>query len=514
LEPPENPARFKLVRRIQAEGPTPPKIRVATRIGFHGSEFAFPDEVIAAGTSKLGICLDPSSTLYAGKFRASREKGWTEIPRLAKGNSRFMTCLALGFVGPCVIVMDLEQVGLQLAGPPESGKSSIAIATGSIWGRHIDPNRAREHGFIETWNNTALKFEQVALGHNHTLLIADETRTASKDKGSVAATILDVAMRLEKASEKGRQPDLMASRSWWVPFLSTSNETLDALCRAEGILLDDAYRGRLIDIGAPVGGIGFFEDLHGYTDVAAFSARLKELAASCFGWPSRQFIRKLVRWYAKDRKALRSWFGKRRQWYLKHAERISAPGRQLNRIHQKFATIYAAGCLARKFGILPWSRKELRDALLKCERDHIELVAKEISAPVKAKAEPLAKLLDHIREHRHQFVDLGSTSEDRKRGDPQFGYLNRHNGNPEFLFTEKVFDTIAGGKKVATELKKELDQRGLIVTTGAGKQGTRYVVRRRLAADRKAQRQSVVAVSAAILDVGLDAKKSPELASE
>jgi len=53
-------------------------------------------------------------------------------------------------------------------------------------------------------------------------------------------------------------------------------------------------------------------------------------------------------------------------------------------------------------------------------------------------------------------------------------------------------------------LKKELQQRGLIVTTGAGKQGTKYVVRRRLSADPKAPRQSVVAISEAILDVGKD----------
>ena len=191
-----------------------------------------------------------------------------------------MACLALGFVGPCVIVMDLEQIGLQLAGPPESGKSSIAIATGSIWGRHVDPNRAREHGFMETWNNTTLKFEPMALGHNHAILIADETRTSSKVQRSLAEGILDVVMHLEKAVEKGRQPDTMAARSWWVPFLSTSNKSLDELCQAAGVELDDAYRSRLIDIGPPEGGSGFFEDLHGYPDVVALSVRLWRALAS------------------------------------------------------------------------------------------------------------------------------------------------------------------------------------------------------------------------------------------
>jgi hypothetical protein len=165
---------------------------------------------------------------------------------------------------------------------------------------------------------------------------------------------------------------------------------------------------------------------------------------------------------------------------------------------------YAAGCLAIEFGIFPWKRSKLRDALLKCERDHVELVTREISAPVKAETEPLAKLLDHIREHRHQFVDLSSGSDG---GDRRLGYRNQHKGAPEFLFTEKVFETIAGGKKAATELKKELDQRNLIGKTEAGEQGTKYVVRRRLSADPKAPRQSVVAVAEA---VGLDAETSSQ----
>jgi hypothetical protein len=165
----------------------------------------------------------------------------------------------------------------------------------------------------------------------------------------------------------------------------------------------------------------------------------------------------------------------------------------------------------RRAMLFPWKRSDVRDALLKCERDHVELVAREISAPVKAETEPLAKLLNHIRDHRHQFVDLGSTSEE---GDPQLGYRNQHKGSSEYLFTRRVFETIAGGKKAATELKKELDQRDLIGKTEAGEQGTKYVVRRRLSADRKAPRRSVVAISGSILDVDLDAETSDQTTSD
>jgi hypothetical protein len=490
-----------LIHRIQTVGLGPPKIRVATRIGYHGTAYAFQDEVVAAKSSNLGVCLDPSSALSASKFRTSKDEDWSEIPKLARGNSRLMTCLALGFVGPCVRVTNLEQVGLQLAGPPESGKSSIAIAVGSIWGRHCDPNRAREHGFMETWNNTSLKFEPLALAHNHALLIADETRTASKEQKSQAAAVLDVAMRLEKAAEKGRQPDVMASRSWWVPFLSTSNKTLDELCRSENIELDDAFRGRLIDIGPPDNGFGFFENLHGYGDVVALSVRLKQLAATCYGWPSRRFIRKLVRWHAKDRKGLRSWFKKRRKQYLKHAKRINIPGRRLNRIHQKFATIYAAGCLAIKFGTFPWSRAELGNALIECERNHVSLVANHTKESKPVAQDPFLGFLSYIREHQHRFVDLRVDSDVAENGDRHLGYHSLHQGNREFLLSEKTFEAIAGGRGPALDLKKQLDRRGLIAKTQAGRQGSKYVVRRNIGPGQK--RKTLVAVSYDILNADI-----------
>jgi hypothetical protein len=64
--------------------------------------------------------------------------------------------------------------------------------------------------------------------------------------------------------------------------------------------------------------------------------------------------------------------------YLKAAESIPAPGRDVDRLHSKFATIYAAGCTAIRFQILPVSKDELRGAVLTCERDHIAFIAKEL----------------------------------------------------------------------------------------------------------------------------------------
>jgi hypothetical protein len=91
----------------------------------------------------------------------------------------------------------------------------------------------------------------------------------------------------------------------------------------------------------------------------------------------------------------------RRRRYRKRASKIVSPGRQLERLHQRFATLYAAGSLAIKFGILPWRRAALRDALLSCTRDHVKLINQ--IAPQLAQAQPGSpqlsarqRLLDYV----------------------------------------------------------------------------------------------------------------------
>jgi putative DNA primase/helicase len=119
------------------------------------------------------------------------------------------------------------------------------------------------------------------------------------------------------------------------------------------------------------------QPLHGHNSVAELCVTIKNLAARHFGRAARRFLARLVRWRAKDKAGLVAWVEARRASYLKRARRIEAPGRHVERIHQKMATLYAAGCLAIRFGVVPLKRKELREALLACTRDHVAQVARD-----------------------------------------------------------------------------------------------------------------------------------------
>jgi|tagenome__1003787_1003787.scaffolds.fasta_scaffold20767975_2 hypothetical protein len=270
--------------------------------------------------------------------------------------------------------------------------------------------------------------------------------------------------------------------------------------------VDDAHRGRLIDVPNPRAGHGIFEDLHGDPDHAAFSKTIIELALANYGHPSRAYVEQLVAWRQRDEDGLRAWLEERQANYLKQARRIVSPGRDLLRIHGKFATIYAAGRLAQKFKILPWSWSDLRDALLECEEAHVAHVQSHLGGSAHAGAassaprSPLDKLRAYLRDNQAKFVDL--TKKNPRVGeydDNPPGYLIEHQGQREFLFSNDAFLRLAGGKGQAQALKAELAQRGLIAMAGGGKEGDRYAVKRPIRTADGEVRRSVIAIDARVL---------------
>jgi uncharacterized protein DUF927 len=419
--------------------------------------------------------------------------------------------LCVAFSGPVAALLGVEQPGVMLVGPPGSWKTTLLASVASVWGRHVDSNMANKLGFCIPFNATDNDLEDEALAANHTLLAVDETRAAAAadgagDERKIAKILVGLVMRWELGFEKGRKNAPGPRRSTSVPFLLTSNKGLGALAALAGMEIDDAHHGRLIGVPLPGFGDTVFEDLHGSADDAAFGEWLRRLIAEHFGHAAREFLRRLVEWRARDEAGLLKWLKKHRQIYLDVARpRIDALGRQLDRVHEKFATLYAVGCLGIEFGLLPWDRKRLIKALLSCTRGHVALVAREQADVARWRAAPLDLLRDYVRQNLDEFIDLrrgviADTSGHDHRACP--GYINEHEKHGlEFLFSDQRFEEIAGGAAAARRLKAELAGHGWL-DTAAGTGGDRYSVRRTIGkgADGKGHREQVVAVRAAAFD--------------
>ena len=153
--------------------------------------------------------------------------------------------------------------------------------------------------------------------------------------------------------------------------------------------------------------------------------------------------------------------------------RVVSTSRDLERIHQKFATIYAAGALAIDYQILPWSRRELSDALVTCERAHVDHVARFVSSAPFANrrlrpVDPLESLRQHVRQNRPEFPDLRKGLIARNAGhdhDACPGYINRGpGGSVELLFSNDCLLQLCGGFSQVKQLKDELDKRGWLIS--------------------------------------------------
>jgi putative DNA primase/helicase len=178
---------------------------------------------------------------------------WNQkIGALCQGNSRLMFAASLACTGPILALVSGPRTGgFQIVGPSEKGKTAAAMIAGSIWGCYRDAVR-KEKGFAESWNTTGNKLEETARAHSDALLIVNETHLAGDTPKKRASVILDATFRLAEGTKKGRYNETEGA-AWRFYFLSTSNLTLDELAEQGGVPIDDQHRGRLVDIGLPLG---------------------------------------------------------------------------------------------------------------------------------------------------------------------------------------------------------------------------------------------------------------------
>jgi hypothetical protein len=471
-----------------------PTFRVATRPGWYGKGFVLPSGEVFGDEPNLHVCLPEIYREFADKFASRRTlQGWQRIAELAIGNSRLMLAVALAFIGPVASLLRVEPPSIQLVGMNGAGKTAILTAAGSVWGGRDD-----ELGtFAESWAQTKNKVDVLAAAHSGTLLVLDDTRTFERDTRVGFGNFKEAVMRMAEGRLKGRRGDVSSIRSR-TPFLSSSNDSLDDMARAVGVEIDDALRGRLIDVPLQPGIVGAFEDLKGFPDHAAFSVELLRVARQNYGVASVEFVQRMVELRQEDEARLVGWLRARREAFLRFAKgRVISTSRELTRFHQRFATIYAAGALAIVLGVLPWNYGQLWEALLGCEEAHVELVEEALSSAVaQARADdPLERLEAHVHDRGGSFVDLrdGLIGPDERHDHGTCdGYINEGPDETlEYLFSEKKLQEVCGGKAGALRVKARLDADGWLVRDNA-----RPSTRRMIWAEGENRREQVIAIRA------------------
>jgi uncharacterized protein (DUF927 family) len=444
--------------------------------------FVFPDGVVPKGWSDVEIYLeDEAADTYRRFLCHGTRAGTMQLFALFAGNSRLMFGAALACVGPLSPVIIPEHVAAELVGDYGEGKSSGAAAISSIWGGDPDPNHRLGSG--TSWKNTGFALEKYAAAYNNMLLLLDEADSAEGDDPKATANALLKAIKDisgGKGKGRGNDPDVRTS---YTPILSTSNVSVPQMLKLTRRHGDDfSYIDRLFDIPPPAGGQGFFENLHGFSNLVEFRDRLLELARLHYGLAGRAYVWHVAHALRKDRDEFVAFLKERREQYLRAVAQLTAPGRRLLRVHGKFATIYAAGCAAIRFKILPFTEVDLLEAVKTCERDHIAFIAKELGGAYALDASPSAAATprtpyEALKAYLNgplakSFINLRTPGARVPPGhvhDRAPGYRGLYRGNKEIWLPYSCFERIAGGPAKSQALKTELHAKRLIASEGQGK---------------------------------------------
>lgn len=470
-------ARRELLERIQSADPTGRLVSVATRLGRHGRCFVLPRKIYkpSSGTGiKLGTAIDPNVEFYT-RFRvAGSAEGWKKLMPIICKNSRMLLGLGVMLVGPLALAGDFERVAVQLVGDPGSAKTAIGAVVSTIWGYNLDPALAAEYGFGDIWNHTPNELEELLASASHTALFLDETQLVITNSGAWLETVMRIAAGKTKGRMNQKHQD-----TWYVGVLSASNFSVAALAALAKQQANRAHFDRLIDVPAPEGGHGIFDDLCGFASVSDLVAHMKAIVAENHGWIARRFVRALVEKCATDREWVTAFIQKRIDFYVSCARRDQTQlDPQFQRLRRKFGTIYAALCLAAELKVLPIDRATVRQALLTCEHDHILFVAREQH---RLRADPLATLRDYCQRHRDKFVEISKVSGNINSSP---GILACEGGTDRILIASATFDRICGGAAAAKLVKEHLAKQGLIKITGTGFH-RRFALKRMIAGKRR-----------------------------
>ncbi len=218
--------------------------------------------------------------------------------------------------------------------------------------------------------------------------------------------------------------------------------------------------------------------------------RLAETVYLLFGPAGPAFVRHVVHALQKDREEFVAFWNGREEHYQRAAAHLKAPGLNLLRLHDKFATLYAIYCAAIRFKIFPCTEAELLKAVMAYERAHITFPPRRSGAPKcwtlarvrpPRRPPPFAVLKAYLNGPLAKtFIDLRTPGASVPPGHVHasaFGYLGLHRGNKEIWLPYECFRWIARTSFDSRVLKAELHAKGLIATEGQG-QRQHFTVKR------------------------------------
>ncbi|MFN3070389.1 DUF927 domain-containing protein [Serratia sp. J2] len=295
-------------------------------------------------------------------------KEWKiNVAALALYSSRILLAICSAISGALLKILDMEGGGFHLWGTSSMGKSSSAYILASVAG---DPNT-----IVTLWNNTDKGLEEIAVAHNDSTLILDESKLLDKDPAMTAKTITNRVYTL--AGGKGKARSALYENNvaeWQLTVFSTGELSLAQHAEAGKIERLEGENVRMIDVPADAGhGMGIFESLpEGVSSSNELAHIVKDVTYRYYGSAKPAFLKRLVADIQDDREGLKVFLEKGIKYFLDQHKVNRNSGIDV-RIAKRFALAYVSGCLAIKYKILPFERSDVMHGISKCYRDSLNM---------------------------------------------------------------------------------------------------------------------------------------------
>ena len=345
----------------------------------------------AVGGEAVLFMGEPSALHY--RQAGTLERWRADVAAKADGNALLTFALSLAFAGPLLRLLDLEGGGVHFRGSSSCGKTTLALAAGSVWGG------GGPLGFGHTWRSTANALEMLAAGHDDGLVVLDELSLISSDEAGTAAYALAAGQSKGRSQTSGA---LRRRAEWRVTILSTGEIGLADHIRAsrKGERPMAGQELRLLDIDADAGHhMGVWETLNGAEGPAALSDSIKAACGRHYGHAGPAFVERLI---ADTPAALVTAKALIAAFLVKARKRDDSG--QAERAAVRFALFAAAGELACAFGVVPWAPGAAAQAALGLYERWANSFGR--SAP-REEREILSRIRAAILSERSRFSPLG-----------------------------------------------------------------------------------------------------------
>ena len=382
-----------LLEYIDAQCVGRPHLWIVRQLGWHGDgTFLLPHRCF--GPKAKSFYLDCSALQSPDKYRESSSlKEWqAQIARPCAGNLRLEFALCVALSGPLLELFNSESGIFAFVGRTSQGKSTALQLAGSVWGGRA--GAGSELGFTEHFLATVNAFDRIAASGSSTLVCLDETELAGNNPKEAADLILRIIYRLLGNSSK-RRLDNDPQLTWRIMVLISSEKDLATIAAEGGRSVNPEQLVRYAEIPVNSDKPIIERVPEGFGSASEFVNLLKDRCRQYHGTAGVAFVEALVQELHDDRDALMAKLHRYRNHFLEVTAANRDEGAEI-RTAERFALVYAAGRLAKRYGVLPAEFGVLK-SVKRCYLDHLEHQL--------GPAQLEQRIVDHVTNCLHENID-------------------------------------------------------------------------------------------------------------